>query len=71
MKTKKRQKMQRLSLPKKFQSHSLCGWSTFNCDLENYLSGLRGIVGVPLIYVICKDWPMSETQPEDEVEQLI
>jgi len=38
--------------PETFQPHSLHGWTSLNRDLENYLTSQRGILGVPLIYVI-------------------
>jgi len=38
-----------------FQLHSLCGWTSFNYDLQNYLASMQGISGVPLSYVIWKE----------------
>jgi len=43
-----------VEVPTKFQPHTLCGWNTFNCDLENYLASIHGSSSIPLIYVICK-----------------
>jgi len=39
----------------KFSPHSLRGWNTFNRELEAYLSHIRGLSGMPLLYVIRKD----------------
>ena len=38
--------------PETFQPHSLRSWTSLNHDLENYLASLRGISGVPHIYMI-------------------
>jgi len=57
--------------PDKFQPHSLRGWSSFNRDLENYLSGLRGISGVPLIYVIREERAIVAMPGGDDIDQLI
>jgi len=57
--------------PNKFQPHSLWGWSSFNRDLENYLSGLRGISGVPLIYVIREERAVVGAHVEDDIDELI
>jgi len=57
--------------PDKFQPHSLRGWSSFNRDLENYLSGLRGISGVPLIYVIREERAVVGAHVEDDIDKLI
>jgi len=39
-------------VPDKFSPHTLRGWNTFNQELENYLSSIRGASGVPLVYVL-------------------
>jgi len=57
--------------PDKFQPHSLRSWSSFNRDLENYLSGLRGISGVPLIYVIREERAIVAMPGGDDIDQLI
>jgi len=58
--------------PDKFQPHSLCGWTQFNCNLQNYLASIRGISSVPLSYIIWKE-EFSEVAPpgEDGVKELI
>jgi len=45
-------KMVTSKIPKKFQLYSLPGWNTFNRELKTYLAGIKGISGVPLIYII-------------------
>jgi len=58
--------------PDKFQPHSLHGWTSFNRDLENYLASLRGILGVPLIYVIRKEENNNVAPPgEDAIQELV
>jgi len=57
--------------PNKFQPHSLHGWSSFNCNLENYLSGLHSILGVPLIYIIREERAVVGVQVEDKINELI
>jgi len=44
-------------VPDKFQPHSLRGWNTFTRELHKYLSSIKGVTGVPLVYVIRKDPP--------------
>jgi len=39
-------KMAMTKTPENFQLYSLHGWNTFNRELENYLSGIKGISGV-------------------------
>ena len=39
-------------VPDKFSPHSLRGWNNFNTQLKNYLSSIRGLSGIPLVYVI-------------------
>jgi len=58
--------------PEKFQLHSLRGWTSLNRDLENYLASLRGISGVPLVYVIRKE-AMNHVAPpgEDAIQELV
>ncbi len=56
----------------KFQPHSLCGWTQFNRDLQNYLSSMRGISSVTLSYVIQKEESLDMAPlGEDQVEELI
>jgi len=57
--------------PNKFQPHSLHGWSSFNHDLENYLSGLCGVLGVPLIYVNWEERAVVGAHIEDDINKLI
>jgi len=54
--------------PDKFAPHSLQGWNTFNRELENYLSSIRGLSGVPLIYVIRKDSGLNAPLPTDPTQ---
>jgi len=55
-----------------FQPHSLHGWTSLNRDLENYLTSLRGISGVPLIYVIRKEENNNVAPPgEDIIQELV
>jgi len=44
---------------------------SLNHDLENYLSGLHGILGVPLIYVIREERAVVGAQEEDDINELI
>ena len=58
--------------PETFQPHSLCSWTSLNRDLENYLASLRGILGVPLIYVIQKEENNNVAPPgEDAIQELV
>jgi len=58
--------------PEKFQPHSLRGWTQFNHDLQNYLASIRGILGVPLSYIIRKEEYSDVAPPsEDAVEELV
>jgi len=70
---KKDSKMVTTKTPENFQPYSLCGWNTFNRELENYLSGIKGIPGVPLVYIIHKEQPdaVPLALPNDENQQLI
>jgi len=65
---KKDSKVVMVKTSKKFQPYLLCRWNTFNRELENHLSRIKGISGVPLIYVICKDQPdgVPLVLPNDE-----
>jgi len=58
-------------VPDKFSPHSLRGWNTFNRELEAYLSSIRGITGVPLLYVIRKDQDPAAPPPTDPKQILI
>jgi len=58
-------------IPEKFSPHSLRGWNTFNRELEAYLSNVRGITGVPLLYVIRKDVDPVAPLPADPKQALI
>jgi len=57
---------------KKFQPHSLRGWTQFNCDLQNYLASIWGISGVPLCYVIWKEEFLDvAVLGKDAIEEMI
>jgi len=56
----------------KFHPHSLCSWTQFNCNLQNYLASIWGIARVPLSYVIWKEEFLDMAPPEEDgVEELI
>jgi len=58
--------------PEKFQPHSLCSWTQFNHDLQNYLASIRGISRVPLSYVIWKEEFSDVVVPsKDTIEEMI
>jgi len=58
--------------PEKFQPHSLCGWTCLNHKLENYLMSLRGILCMPLIYMIRKEENNNVTPPgEDAIQEFL
>jgi len=58
-------------VPDKFSPHTLRGWNTFNRELEAYLSNIRGLSGVPLLYVIRKDPDPNAPLPTDPKQILI
>jgi len=58
--------------PEKFQPSSLQGWTSLNWELENYLSSLRGVSGIPLIYVIQEKETNNVAPPgEDAIQELV
>jgi len=58
--------------PEKFQPNSLRGWTSLNRELENYLGSLRGLSGIPLIYVIREKETDDVAPPgEDTIQELI
>jgi len=52
--------------PEKFQPSSLHRWTSLNWELENYLDSLRGILGVPLLYVIREKEMNEVTLPRED-----
>jgi len=57
--------------PNKLLPHTLRGWNTFNWELKNYLADVKGVTGVPLIYVIKKEQQGGEQEPVDTLQKLI
>lgn len=55
--------------PGKLQT-SATGWIQWELGFENYLAGIKGAQGLPIVYVIRKDLPADHVHVNDDTEQL-
>jgi len=68
----KKARNSKTNTPEKLQLSSLHGWTSLNWEIENNLRSLRGISGIPLIYVIWgKEMNNVVLPEEDAIQELI